>query len=1109
MKRRKRRLKFQYKIILIALIVLPFVFTPTTYSKYAETKTKHLTINAVQPTYTVKFHANGGSGSMDDQDFVYKTAQNLRTNTFTKSGSVFEEWTTNSDGTGDHYSDHQSVINLTTVNNGVIHLYAQWTPYVARIGSDYYTSLADAVAVANASSSQTTIILLINTTEKIQINSGKNVILDLNGKTLSWGNGVNVQDTYNDNTIKNYGTLEVRNGKVINKAATNGGINNYANATITLDNVDVEVQTGGNRQALYNEGTATITGGSTLKSIATGRCAVTNRYATSTMYVVDATIESTGNCGLNNEGTLYIGTQGGTPSKTNPTIRGKDYGVTSDVNFAFYDGILEGRTDPVSDDTKITVYEAGYDFIEKDISINNITYHALYLGQKITITFDPNQGTVSELSRDIEMGGEIGPLPTPTRQDYTFDGWFDASSGGTQIIQSTTFNSSTTIYAQWTEIPISYTLTFDTMGGNAMPALTNQPANTIIDLTQYTPTRSGYDFEGWYDDNIYSNKITSVTLTGDTTVFANWTLQLFDARIGSTNYTTLADAWTDAMASSTPSTIVLLRDCSTSSAYSVSSSKNVTVDLNGHSIENVDGTIFEILNGGTFELTDSASGGMISGGIINSSNKQVPVIVNKTGGNVTISGGTVRSNKSQVIDNSGTMNITGGTVTFYASVNQGLINNNAGATMNISGGTINNPYAIQKGQAVYNLGTLNISGDAVLISKTKERSVVQNAGTGSIMNISGGTISSTYTNCNTGAVGNGAGNTARITGGTITSASTNANSGAVTNAGTLYVGSKDGSIDITTPVLQGEKYGVNNTNVFNFYDGILKGATASRNGTITDIENNSQLTTGTDGNYNTEYLVATRSLTNSLLPEEEPLEIDGMNMLEVNDELINNDLTNEINNNEVVTPGEEVREEVIVPNNEEIITTDDTTNTKEVTPTEIVDNQVDPNTVGGEVVIVTPNEVNTESGEIVGTNPTEEPTDPEEPSAEIPGDIPIEDISSPIEVEPTEEISSPIEVEPTEVINSPLIGEITEENLPSVEEVVEQTTQEEIKPAEVFEEIVNNTEVAVEPKEDKQSTKEEKEETNDNKEETPPKKEEEEPPNKEVEEIPSDLNVNN
>ena len=384
MRKVKYKLKLKFKIILIALIVLPFIFTPTTFSKYAETKTKHLTINAVQPTYTVVFHANGGSGSMADQVFTYKTADYLRSNTFTNETLVFDKWTTNSDGTGDEYTDHQRVNNLTKVNHGVIDLYAQWTSNIARIGTTYYTSLADAVAVANNSSTQTTIVLLQNTHEKIQINAGKDVILDLNGKTLSFGSGSG-NNPNNWNVIRNYGTLYLKNGKITNQAATNGAVNNYAGGTITIDGVDIRVTSPGNRQAFYNEGgTATLTGGSYFYTESSGndsRCAVTNKNNGAKMYVIDATIVSKSTCGLNNEQSLYIGNNGdGSVSATTPLIMGATYGLMTTRNFSFYDGIIKGKTAAIDDNSKITNLPTGYSALAGEEVIDGSTYHTRYVG---------------------------------------------------------------------------------------------------------------------------------------------------------------------------------------------------------------------------------------------------------------------------------------------------------------------------------------------------------------------------------------------------------------------------------------------------------------------------------------------------------------------------------------------------------------------------------------------------------------------------------------------------------------------------------------------------------------------------------------------------------
>ncbi len=78
-------------------------------------------------TYTVHFHANGGSGTMADQQFTYDVAQNLTANAFTYDPCSFNGWNTKSDGSGTIYTNGENVENLTAEPNGEINLYAQWT----------------------------------------------------------------------------------------------------------------------------------------------------------------------------------------------------------------------------------------------------------------------------------------------------------------------------------------------------------------------------------------------------------------------------------------------------------------------------------------------------------------------------------------------------------------------------------------------------------------------------------------------------------------------------------------------------------------------------------------------------------------------------------------------------------------------------------------------------------------------------------------------------------------------------------------------------------------------------------------------------------------------
>ena len=75
--------------------------------------------------YTVKFNANGGSGTMATQSFVYGEAKNLTANAFTRAGYTFFGWATSASG-AKVYSDKQSVKNLTSSSNGSVNLYAVW-----------------------------------------------------------------------------------------------------------------------------------------------------------------------------------------------------------------------------------------------------------------------------------------------------------------------------------------------------------------------------------------------------------------------------------------------------------------------------------------------------------------------------------------------------------------------------------------------------------------------------------------------------------------------------------------------------------------------------------------------------------------------------------------------------------------------------------------------------------------------------------------------------------------------------------------------------------------------------------------------------------------------
>jgi uncharacterized protein (TIGR02145 family)/uncharacterized repeat protein (TIGR02543 family) len=73
-------------------------------------------------------------------------------------------------------------------------------------------------------------------------------------------------------------------------------------------------------------------------------------------------------------------------------------------------------------------------------------WNALYI-----ITFNANGGTLTTASSTTGAGGKLASLPTPTRDNYIFNGWYTASTGGTQVTTSTVFSGNITIYARWGE----------------------------------------------------------------------------------------------------------------------------------------------------------------------------------------------------------------------------------------------------------------------------------------------------------------------------------------------------------------------------------------------------------------------------------------------------------------------------------------------------------------------------------------------------------------------------------------------------------------------------------------------------------------------------------
>ena len=152
------------------------------------------------------------------------------------------------------------------------------------------------------------------------------------------------------------------------------------------------------------------------------------------------------------------------------------------------------------------------------------------------VTLDPNGGRVSPTSTAVTIGKKYGPLPTPNRYGYDFDGWYTEKIGGEdkKVTETTTVgtNPPTTLYAHWTAKKCLVAL--DANGGK-IDTTSGQVSTKNYTATygsKYnflpTPTRTGgYKFVGWYTEETGGTKVTSdttVTTTKNHILYAHWHL---------------------------------------------------------------------------------------------------------------------------------------------------------------------------------------------------------------------------------------------------------------------------------------------------------------------------------------------------------------------------------------------------------------------------------------------------------------------------------------------------------------------------------------------------------------------------------------------------------
>lgn len=154
--------------------------------------------------------------------------------------------------------------------------------------------------------------------------------------------------------------------------------------------------------------------------------------------------------------------------------------------------------------------------------------------EQCTITYHANGGNVSPSSEMVDCGDVIY-FPIPTKDGYQCEGWYTSDSGGTFLALAAgpyTLNTDIDAYVHWTTEyvePVKYTLTLNPNKGQILgvagsTTINNVEANTSVDLSKYTPERTGYNFSEWCNKSNGSNCVgkSSYTVTQSRTLYAKW-----------------------------------------------------------------------------------------------------------------------------------------------------------------------------------------------------------------------------------------------------------------------------------------------------------------------------------------------------------------------------------------------------------------------------------------------------------------------------------------------------------------------------------------------------------------------------------------------------------
>ncbi len=160
-----------------------------------------------------------------------------------------------------------------------------------------------------------------------------------------------------------------------------------------------------------------------------------------------------------------------------------------------------------------------FDF-DVDKVTRDMTLHAKWEKVYIPVTYHYYDGKEND-ETTIWQGQRLERPKNPTRQHYEFVGWYSDKKCTIAFDFNEPIVEETNLYAKWEAEML--TVEFDSNGGSPIASIDNVVYNSSI-VFPNAPTRSGYQFGGWYlDKDAVENEFTQSTKVLDNiTLYAKW-----------------------------------------------------------------------------------------------------------------------------------------------------------------------------------------------------------------------------------------------------------------------------------------------------------------------------------------------------------------------------------------------------------------------------------------------------------------------------------------------------------------------------------------------------------------------------------------------------------